>query len=53
MVDGINDIDKNYLLKMMDLIFETEVITSKNRMSSSTMIEGAEKISKRMLEALL
>ena len=42
-VDGINAIDKNYLSKMMNLIMTPEVITSKDRMSSATMIEGAEK----------
>ena len=42
-VDGINAIDKNYLLKMMNLIMTPEVITSKDRMSSATMIKGAEK----------
>ena len=42
-VDGINAIDKNYLSKMMNLIMTPEVITSKDRMSSATMIERAEK----------
>ena len=42
-VDGINAIDKNYLSRMMNLIMTPEVITSKDRMSSATMIEGAEK----------
>ena len=43
MVDGINEIDKNYLSKMMNLTMTPEVITSKDRMSSATIIEGAEK----------
>ena len=42
-VDGINAIDKNYLSKMMNFTMTPEVITSKDRMSSATMIEGAEK----------
>ena len=42
-VDGINAIDKNYLSKMMSLTMTPEVITEKDRMSSATMIEGAEK----------